>query len=149
MKRASEVKSAGHWEHAIDSVVLDADERQRRRSVLTGKNGTIFLLDLPRATTLRDGDGLVLDDGTVVQVAGKPETLIEIGACTSRGLARLAWHLGNRHVEVQIVGDTLRVRRDHVLEAMLRSLGAIIVSIEAPFDPERGAYHPHEPDNGP
>ncbi|HEY3658744.1 MAG TPA: urease accessory protein UreE [Steroidobacteraceae bacterium] len=148
MKRASEVKSAGSWEHAIDSVVLDADERQRRRSVLTGKNGTIFLLDLPRATMLRDGDGLVLDDGTVIQVAGKTETLIEIRADTPRALARMAWHLGNRHIEVQIAGDTLRIRRDHVLETMLRGLGATIDPIEAPFDPERGAYHPHEPDDG-
>src|SRR3954467_9330484 len=148
MKRASEVKSAGSWKHAIDSVVLDADDRQRRRSVLTGKNGTIFLLDLPRATMLHDGDGLVLDDGTVVQVAGKPEALIEIRASTPRALARLAWHLGNRHIDMQIVVDALRIRPDHVLEAMLRGLGATVAPIEAPFDPERGAYHPHGPDNG-
>jgi urease accessory protein len=148
MKRASEVKSAGSWKHAIDSVVLDADDRQRRRSVLTGKNGTIFLLDLPRATMLHDGDGLVLDDGTVVQVAGKPEALIEIRASTPRALVRLAWHLGNRHIDMQIVVDALRIRPDHVLEAMLRGLGATVAPIEAPFDPERGAYHPHEPDNG-
>jgi urease accessory protein len=122
--------------------MLDCEERQRRRSVLTGKQGTIFLLDLPKATMLRDGDGLVLDDGSVVHVAGKPEALVEITAPTLQ-LARLAWHLGNRHTEVQIIGDTLRIRRDHVLEAMLQGLGAKITPIEAPFDPERGAYGQH------
>ena len=140
MKRSAEVRPAGEWQQAVDRVVLDSDERQRRRSVLTGENGTIFLLDLPRATMLHDGDGLVLDDGTVVHVAGKPEALVEITASTSHGLAQLAWHLCNRHTDVQVMGDTLRIRRDHVLEAMLRGLGAKIAPIEAPFDPERGAY---------
>jgi urease accessory protein len=148
MKRASEVRPAGGWQNAIDSVVLDADERQRRRSVLTGKNGTIFLLDLPRAIMLRDGDGLVLDDGGIVRVAGKPEALVEVTAATPQALARLAWHLGNRHSDMQIVGDTLRIRRDHVLEAMLRGLGARTTPIEAPFDPERGAYGQHENSDG-
>jgi urease accessory protein len=149
MKRSSEVRPAGRWRHAIDCVVLDADERQRRRSVMTGKNGTIFLLDLPRATMLRDGDGLVLDDGSVVHVTGKPEALVEVTATTPQTLARLAWHLGNRHTDVQIVGDTLRIRRDHVLEAMLRGLGARLTPIESAFDPERGAYGhgQHEPDD--
>jgi urease accessory protein len=140
MKRSSEVRPAGEWQQAVDRVVLDSDERQRRRSVLTGENGTIFLLDLPRATMLHDGDGLLLDDGSVVHVAGKAEALVEITATTPNALARLAWHLGNRHTDVQVMGDTLRIRRDHVLEAMLRGLGAKITPIEAPFDPERGAY---------
>jgi urease accessory protein len=140
MKRSSEVRPAGRWQHAIDCVVLDSEERQRRRSVLTGEKGTIFLLDLPRATTLRDGDGLVLDDGSIIHVAGKLEVLLEITASTPLALARLAWHLGNRHTDMQIVGDVLRIRRDHVIEAMLRGLGAKITPVEAPFDPERGAY---------
>jgi urease accessory protein len=148
MKRSSEVRPAGAWQHAIDCVVLDSDERQRRRSVLTGTLGTIFLLDLPKATMLRDGDGLVLDDGSVVHVAGKREALLEITAPTVQALARLAWHLGNRHTDMQIVGDTLRIRRDHVLEAMLRGLGARTTPIEAPFDPERGAYGQHENSDG-
>ena len=99
---------------------------------------------------LRDGDGLVLDDGSVVHVAGKPEALVEVTATTPQALARLAWHLGNRHTDVQIVGDTLRIRRDHVLEAMLRGLGARLTPIEAAFDPERGAYGhgQHEHDDG-
>jgi urease accessory protein len=128
----------------IDRVVLDADERQRRRVVLTGERGTKFLLDLPQATALKDGDGLVLEDGSIVRVAGKVEPLIEIAAANAHELARLAWHLGNRHTDVQVIEDRLRIRRDHVLEQMLRGLGARLTAIEAPFDPEHGAYgHSH------
>jgi urease accessory protein len=146
MKRSSEVRSSGGWAQAaaIDRVVLDADQRQRRRGVLTGENGTIFLLDLPKPAMLRDGDGLVLDDGSIIRVAGKPEALVEIAAASPHDLARLAWHLGNRHTDVQVVGDKLRIRRDHVLEAMLRGLGASLTPIEAPFDPEGGAYGQHD-----
>ena len=145
MKRSSEVRSSGGWAaaSAIDRVVLDADQRARRRSVLTGENGTIFMLDLPKPTTIRDGDGLVLDDGSIVRVAGKPEPLVEIVAASAHDLARLAWHLGNRHTDVQVVGEKLRIRRDHVLEDMLRGLGATLIPLEAPFDPEPGAYGQH------
>jgi urease accessory protein len=145
MKRSSEVRSSGGWAAAmaIDRVVLDADQRARRRSVLTGENGTIFMLDLPKPTTIRDGDGLVLDDGSIVRVAGKPEPLVEIAAASAHDLARLAWHLGNRHTDVQVVGEKLRIRRDHVLEDMLCGLGATLTPLEAPFDPEPGAYGQH------
>jgi urease accessory protein len=146
MKRAQAIRTAGHWDSAsaVDQVVLDADERQRRRIVLTGQQGTVFLLDLPQATALRDGDGLVLDDGGIVRVVGRAEALVEITAADSHALARLAWHIGNRHIEVQIVGDRLRMRRDHVIEDMLRGLGARLLPLEAAFDPERGAYaHGH------
>jgi urease accessory protein len=145
MKHARAVKTAGHWDStgAIDQVSLDAHERHRRRVVLTGERGTTFLLDLPLATVLRDGDGLVLDGGDMVRVVGRPEPLIEIAAADSHELARLAWHIGNRHVDVQIVGDRLRIRRDHVIEDMLRGLGARLAPMEAPFDPERGAYGQH------
>ena len=151
MRRASEIRAAGTWNaaSAIDRVVLDAAERHRRRIALTGERGTAFLLDLPQAAALKDGDGLVLEDGAIVHVAGKAEPLIEIAAQSPHELARLAWHIGNRHTEVQVVGDTLRIRRDRVLEDMLRGLGARLASIEAPFDPEHGAYghannHDHE-----
>src|SRR5215469_3502009 len=105
--------------------------------------------ELPQATALKDGDGLVLEDGAIVRVAGKAEPLIEIAPASPHELARLAWHIGNRHAEVQVVGDTLRIRRDPVLEDMLRGLGARLRSLEAPFDPEHGAYghashHDHE-----
>ena len=129
----------------IDLVVLDADERQRRRVVLTGEKGTTFLLDLPTPTMLREGDGLVLDDGSLVRVAGRPELLLEIEAASPADLARLAWHLGNRHADVQVIGGQLRIRRDHVLADMLARLGARVTPIEATFEPERGAYDPgHE-----
>jgi urease accessory protein len=124
----------------VDRVVLAADDRHRRRLVMTGEAGTRFLLDLPQATMLRDGDGLVLDDGSIVRVVGKPEPLVEIEAPDAAARLRIAWHIGNRHVEVQVVGDRLRIRRDHVLEAMLRGLGATLTPLEAPFDPEPGAY---------
>jgi urease accessory protein len=131
----------------IDRVVLDADERHRRRIVLTGEGGTRFLLDLPHATALHDGDGLVLEDGAVVRVVGKREALVEIAAANPRELARLAWHIGNRHTEVEIAGERLRIRRDSVLEEMLRGLGAQLSFIEAPFQPEPGAYgHAHRHD---
>jgi urease accessory protein len=145
-KRALEVLHAGTWHaaDAIDRVVLDADDRFRRRIVLTGERGIKFLLDFAEATPLGDGDGLKLDDGTIVAVAAKPEALVEVAAgAGAAALARLAWHLGNRHTDVQIAGDRLRMRRDHVLEHMLAGLGAVLTPIEAPFEPERGAYHQH------
>ena len=148
MLRVCSVARTGEMDEAriIDRVVLDASERHRRRIVLTAEGGTSFLLDLPHAAALHDGDGLVLEDGALVRVAGKPEPLIEISAASARELARLAWHIGNRHTDVEIVGDRLRIRQDHVLEDMLRGLGAQLSSIKAPFDPESGAYgqeHPH------
>jgi urease accessory protein len=155
VKRASQILRAGAWRaaDAVDRVVLDADERYRRRIVLTAEHGTKFLLDLPEATALHDGDGLVRDDGTIVAVVAKPEPLVEIAAAGNAegaaALARLAWHLGNRHTELQIVGDKLRMRRDHVLEEMLVGLRASVTPIEAPFEPERGAYgHGHGGERG-
>jgi urease accessory protein len=146
MRRACEVRPAGAWNEAsaIDSIALDAHERHRRRIVLTGERGTQFLLDLPQAAALRDGDGLLLDDGGIVRVAGRPELLLEVRAANAEQLARLAWHIGNRHVEVQITGNALRIRRDHVIEAMLGGLGARVTPIEAPFAPESGAYAHHD-----
>ncbi len=150
MKRAREVKTAGHWDHAsaVDSITLDADERHRRRVVLTGERGTKFLLDLPQATALRDGDGLVLDDGAIVRIVGRPEALIEIEAVDAHELARVAWHIGNRHIDLQIVGERLRIRHDHVIEDMLRGLGARLTPVQAPFDPEHGAYDHHGHEHG-
>jgi urease accessory protein len=151
MKRACEIKPAGAWNEtsAVDSIALDAHERHRRRIVLTTESGTRFLLDLPQATALRDGDGLLLDDGAMVRVAGRAEALLEIAAANASELARLAWHIGNRHIDVQIAGDRLRIRRDHVIEDMLRGLGARVTPIEAPFEPEGGAYayHHHDDDH--
>src|SRR5215213_6893704 len=99
MIRADAVRQRADIDSArvIDRVVLSADERHRRRIVLTGERGTTFLLDLPQATALRDGDGLMLEDGSIVLVAGKPEPVLDIEAINGPELARLAWHLGNRH----------------------------------------------------
>jgi urease accessory protein len=153
VRTASEIRKAGEWDTAtaIDAVVLDADERHRRRIALTGEKGTRFVLDLPKAVSLQNGDGLVLDDGAIVRVEGKPEPLIEVSAADASALARLAWHLGNRHTEMQVVGEALRIRRDHVLEDMLMNLGATLHPVDAVFEPERGAYghgqtHAHAPD---
>jgi urease accessory protein len=148
MKRALDIKKCGSWNTGrfVDRVILAADDRHRRRLVMTGEAGTRFLLDLPQAAMLRDGDGLVLDDGSIVRVVGKPEALVEITAPAADRL-RIAWHIGNRHIEMQVVGDKLRIRRDHVIEAMLAGLGAQLTPIEAPFDPEPGAYVPHDDDH--
>ena len=98
------------------------------------------MLDLDEAVALRDGDGIVLDDGAMVLVAGAAEPLLEIVAPTSLGLIRLAWHLGNRHTDVQVVGDRLRIRHDHVLKEMVCGLGATVAQVDAPFDPEGGGH---------
>ncbi len=125
---------------AADRVVLDADDRQRRRIALKGEGGTEFLLDFAKPVMLRNGDGLALDDGSLIAVAGAAEPLVEIAAGSALDTVRLAWHLGNRHTDVQIVGGTIRIRRDHVLEDMLRGLGATLTELAAPFDPEPGAH---------
>lgn len=145
MKRGWAIRRAGFWnpESAADTVVLDAGDRHRRRIKLTGERGTQFLLDLDEAVALRDGDGIMLDDGGIVLVSGQAEPLAEIAARTPLEFVRLAWHLGNRHTDVQIAGDRLRIRRDHVLEEMVAGLGARVTAIEASFDPEAGAPHGH------
>jgi urease accessory protein len=145
MRRASQIKRAGEWDVGVaaDRVVLDAGDRHRRRIVLRGEKGTEIMLDFEKPVALRDGDGLVLDDGAVVLVAGAPEPLIEICAHSALDTVRLAWHLGNRHTDVQIAGDKILIRRDHVLEEMLRGLGAHLTPLEASFDPETGAPHEH------
>lgn len=154
MRRASHVRREGDWNPAlaVDRVVLDACDRQRRRIVLTGECGTTFLLDLASPVTLCDGDGLELDDGAMVQVAGRPEPVVEITAPTPLALVRIAWHLGNRHADVQICEDRLRIRCDHVLEQMTTVLGAEVVLLEAPFEPEpvasnREHVHRHQDDD--
>ncbi|KNX41744.1 Urease accessory protein UreE 1 [Roseovarius tolerans] len=119
-----------------DTVVLDYDARLMRRKRLVGKAGLIFLVDLAEVTNLDDHWGFALDDGRAVAVEPAPEDLIEV-----RGdLARLAWHIGNRHTPCQIGADHLCIRRDHVIEAMLAHLGADMTPVTGPFRPEGGAY---------
>src|SRR5688572_9062488 len=125
MIRATKVFASSEWSHvATDRVVLDHDGRHRRRLALKGEGGTEFLLDLPEARALRDGDGLLLEDGRVVEVKAAPETLSEVRGNDADHLLRLAWHLGNRHLPTQILGDRLLIRPDHVIDDMLRGLVA-------------------------
>jgi urease accessory protein len=141
MLRAEKVIPASHWSGApADTVVLDFDERYRRRMTMTGVGGLEFLLDLPEATMLRGGDGLRLEDGRTVEVVAEPEPLAEIRAADPLALARLAWHLGNRHLPTEILPKGLRIRRDPVIEAMAGGLGARVIALDAPFNPEGGAY---------
>jgi len=154
MIRATQVHAGHRWAVApADTVVLDFDDRHRRRMAMTGTRGLEFLLDLENATVLRSGDALVLDDGRLVEVVAAPETLAEIRGNDPHHLVRVAWHLGNRHLPTQITAKGLRIRRDHVIEAMVKGLGARIIEIEAPFDPEGGAYagggHAHVPESDP
>ena len=120
---------------------------------MTGTRGLEFLLDLENAVVLRGGDALVLDDGRLIEVVAAPEPLIEIRGNDPHHLVRVAWHLGNRHLPTQITAKGLRIRRDHVIEAMVKGLGARVIEIEAPFDPEGGAYagggHAHGPESDP
>jgi len=139
--RAIAIKTASTWSgETADRVVLDYDDRHRRRIAMTGKGGVAFLLDLPAPAELRGGDALLLEDGRLVEVVAAPEPLLEIRCADARHLARVAWHFGNRHVPAQLLANALRIRRDHVLAELATQLGAEIVEIEAPFDPEGGAY---------
>jgi urease accessory protein len=141
MQHAHSVRPAGSWSgEPADTVVLDYDDRHRRRVAMTGVRGLAFLLDLPEAVMLRGGDGLALDDGRIVEVVAAPEELAEIRAADAAALTRLAWHLGNRHLPTELLKKSLRIRRDHVIEDMARRLGAEVAAIEAPFNPEGGAY---------
>ena len=141
MLRADKVIPAGQWSGApADTVVLDFDERYRRRFVMTGVGGLEFLLDLAEAAMLRGGDGLRLEDGRLVEVVAAPEPLAEIRAADALALTRVAWHLGNRHLPTELMPKALRIRRDPVIEAMAEGLGARVITLEAPFNPEGGAY---------
>lgn len=138
---ARRVALAGTWAGTpIDSVTLDYDERFRRRVLLKGDAETRVLLDLPEARVLNDGDALVTDSGQHILVRAAPEHLLEVRCRDRHHLMRIAWHLGNRHLPTEILDDRLRIRADHVIAQMLRTLGAELVPVDAPFNPEGGAY---------
>lgn len=146
MRRITAVEHS--HEAGDDTVRLDHDQRTRRRMVYTTEAGDAILLDMPRPVRLRDGDGLRLEDGTLVRVEAMPEALIEIHAHSTAQLVRIAWHLGNRHLPTQLLpgsandpgGGTLRIRHDHVIAEMVEGLGGHCQAVLAPFDPEGGAY---------
>jgi urease accessory protein len=124
----------------VDSVILDLARRRAQRGTLVGLDGRSYELDLAEPVMLRMGDRLVLEDGTHVEVVAEPEPLIEVRAADLEVLARIAWHLGDRHVPVEIFSNRLRLRRDPAIATLLAALGAKVVAIEAPFNPEGGAY---------
>lgn len=141
LPRAIRVVRAGDWAgEPVDRVSLDYDDRHRRRMAMQGEHGLDFLLDLPRAEALADGDGLELEDGRMVVVQGMPEDLLEITCDDPFLLLRVAWHLGNRHLPTQLLPGTLRIRADHVIADMVRGLGARVTAVRAAFQPEGGAY---------
>jgi len=146
MQRASIHRPAGHWpkEQAAGSLTLDFDARHRRRIRLPVDQGEDVLLDLSKAVAMADGDGLQLEDGRWLKVQAAAELLVEVRHKDPYQLMRLAWHLGNRHVTTEIRGEVLRIRPDHVIEDMLHGFGADLIMVQAPFQPEGGAYSGHD-----
>ena len=143
MLRAERIEPVGHWprERARGTVTLAYDDRHRRRLRLVSDVGEPFLLDLPQAGVLEEGDGLALSDGTWFAIKAAPEALLEVTAPSRDLLMRIAWHIGNRHLPAQLGESRILIRDDHVIAAMLEGLGARVRHIKAPFTPERGAYH--------
>jgi len=141
MITATRILPAGTWSGTpADTLALERDDRHRRRLVMRCVGKTVFLLDLKEAAVMKDGDALELEDGRLILVQAVPERLLEITAASPADLVRVAWHLGNRHLPAQFLGDRLRIRYDHVIEDMLKGLGATVAPVLAAFDPEGGAY---------
>ena len=145
MHCASIHRPAGHWpkEKAAGALTLDFDARHRRRILLTTDQGEAVLLDLPKAVAMADGDGLQLEDGNWLRVQAASELIVEVRHKDPNKLMRLAWHLGNRHLPTEIRNEVLRIRPDHVIEDTLDGFGADLVKVQAPFQPEGGAYSDH------
>lgn len=141
MIKANFISPKGAWQaKAADSILLDSTGRRGRQAPMKATNGLEFMMDLPLDVMLRGGDALVLEDGRLVEVVAAPEALAEIRCAEPRDLARLAWHLGNGHAPIQFLANRIRIRADEEAESLARGLGAKILHIEAPFDPEGGAY---------
>jgi urease accessory protein len=125
-------------------ISLEAQERHVRRKLLSLADGGDVLVDLDRTVKLEDGDCLVLEDGRLVQIAALPEELLEVRGRDASHLTRLAWHIGNRHLEAQIEADRILIRPDHVIARMLEGQGATVSNTRETFSPEQGAYaHGH------
>jgi len=126
-----------------DVVALIYDERQKSRQKIITRNGVTLGLFLPRGTILKQGDVLLADDGSCIRVDAAPEQLSVIESHDDFQLLRAAYHLGNRHVMLQIAPGKLAYQHDHVLDDMVRGLGLAVDCVTAPFHPEAGAYHSH------
>lgn len=142
MLRATDVVRAGalNGRIAVDTITLDRASRWRRRVALKTDKGHDILLDLAEATLLANGDTLVLENGTCVKVVAAPEALLEVTANTPLELAKIAWHIGNRHTPAEITAEAIYIQPDHVLADMVRGLGGSVRDVSRPFDPEGGAY---------
>ena len=142
---------AAYGVQAKDRLVLPFERRQRSRGLARLESGEEVALSLPRGAVLRGGDLVVASDGRVIEVVAPPEPLLHAACDSPEALARAAYHLGNRHVPVQVGEGWLRLAADHVLEEMLAGLGVRVTSVEAPFEPEAGAYgahHRHDNESG-
>ena len=150
MERAIAHFHVSHWpaELAEDSVTLAFDDRHRRRIRLHTDGGEEILLDLPKAIAMAHGDGLRVSDGRWLAVRAAPEALLEIRGPTPQALLRMAWHLGNRHLPTDVTAERLRIRPDHVIEAMVIGMGAEVGEVVEPFQPEGGAYDDHGGEHG-
>ena len=126
------------------SVMLDWDTRQKSRFDATDSTGRQLGLFLPRGTVVRGGDVLVAEDGSLVRVEAAPQTVLRITACAEHGspfdLMRAAYHLGNRHVPIELKPDHLKIEPDHVLADLLRAMHMTVTEVQEPFEPEGGAY---------
>ncbi|MDF7674317.1 urease accessory protein UreE [Acetobacteraceae bacterium ESL0709] len=142
MQQVTDILPAGRVssDRISDVFAADYEGRHRRRMVLTLKSGETVLLNLKQARLLQGGEVLALEDGRFVLVEAEPEALMKITAHNPLHLLKLAWHLGNRHLPAMIAQDHILIRQDNVIEDMVRGLGGHIHKIEAPFDPENGAY---------
>jgi len=138
-------RRAGLWpkRKAAGTLTLDYDARNRRRIRLTTDQGEDVLLDLPKAVAMADGDGLRLENRRWLKVQAATEPIVEVRHRDPDQLVRLAWHLGNRHLPTEIRGQVIRIRPDNVIEEMLFALGADLVKVQIPFQPEGGAYSGH------
>jgi urease accessory protein len=130
---------------------LPFERRQKSRQRATLVSGEEVAIELPRGQVLRGGDWVVASDGRVIEVVSQPERVLHVECDTPEALARVAYHLGNRHVPVQVGPGWLRIVDDHVLARMFAALGARYSPLEAPFEPEAGAYgaghHSHQHDD--
>ncbi len=126
------------------TVELDWDVRQKSRFDCADSAGRLLGVFLPRGTTVRGGDVLVAEDGSLVRIIAAPQTVLRITHCTAHGtpydLIRAAYHLGNRHVQIELKPDHLKIEPDHVLGDMLRAMHLIVHTVSEPFEPEAGAY---------
>ncbi len=143
MLRGTEIVRQWPPAAVIDQVVLDHEDRHRRRILLHGLQGTEFLLDLADVPDMRDGDGILLSTGKIILVNAADEPLMEVRCADPLMLARIAWHIGNRHLAAEIAPGRIRLRADHVIAGMIGGLGGAVRYLSAPFNPEGGAYTGH------